>query len=107
MKKGKVKKIEERAEEGAVEPAKDKYITVEELAKLGSLQHKRDMEIQQLGLNTYAWQMGMIAAKSNIDNLTNEQTLIGKQILYAYGCDSDKENFTIDLQTGKILVVKG
>ena len=87
------------------EEAKDKFITVEELAKLSSLQHKRDMEIQQLGLNTYAWQMSMNAAKSNIDNLMNEQTALGKQILYAYGCDSDKENFTIDLQTGKILSI--
>ena len=87
------------------EEVKDKFITVEELAKLSSLQHKRDMEIQQLGLNTYAWQMSMNAAKSNIDKLMNDQTALGKQILYAYGCDSDKENFTIDLQTGKILSV--
>ena len=107
MKKNKVKKVEEMVEEATAEPSNDKFITVEELAKLGSLQHKRDMEIQQLGLNTYAWQMGMNAAKSNIDNLMNEQTALGKQILYAYGCDSDKENFTIDLQTGKILAVKG
>ena len=101
---GKSKKVV-AVEEVVVEEAKDKYITVEELAKLSSLQHKRDMEIQQLGLNTYAWQMSMNAAKSNIDNLMNEQTALGKQILYAYGCDSDKENFTIDLQTGKILPI--
>lgn len=93
------------SEEEVVYEVKDKFITVEELAKLSSLQHKRDMEIQQLGLNTYAWQMSMNAAKSNIDNLMNEQTALGKQILYAYGCDSDKEDFTIDLQTGKILLV--
>lgn len=89
------------------EEVKDIFITVEELARLSSLQYKRDMEIQQLGLNTYAWQLSMDAAKSNINNLMNEQKVLGKQILYAYGFDSDKENFTIDLQTGKIMAVKG
>lgn len=85
----------------------DIFITVEELAKISSLQHKRDMEIQQLGLNTYVWQLSMDAAKSNINNLVAEQKVLGKLILSAYGCDSDKENYTIDLQTGKIMVDKG
>ena len=100
------KVVKKEVQKEVKEEASDQFITVEELAKLSSLQHKRDMEIQQLGLNTYAWQMSMAAAKSNIDNLMNEQTILGKQILYAYGCDSDKENFTIDLQTGKILLVE-
>lgn len=82
--------------------AEDVFITVEELARISSMQHKRDMEIQQLGLNTYAWQLSMDAAKSNINNLVSEQKVLGKLILAAYGFDSDKENFTIDLQTGKI-----
>lgn len=86
---------------------KDIFVTVEELARLSSLQHKRDMEIQQLGLNTYAWQLSMDAAKSNISNLVSEQKVLGKLILSDYGCDSDKEDYTIDLQTGKIMVVKG
>lgn len=85
---------------------KDVFITVEELARISLMQHKRDMEIQQLGLNTYAWQLSMDAAKSNINNLIAEQKVLGKLILSSYGFDSDKGNYTIDLQTGKIMVVK-
>lgn len=100
------KVVKKEVKEVVLEEVKDTFITVEELARISSLQHKRDMEIQQLGLNTYAWHLSMDAAKSNIDNLLNEQKVLGKQILYAYGFDSDKENFTIDLQTGKITAVK-
>lgn len=85
-----------------MEETKDTFITGEELAKFSFLQHKRDMEIQQLGLNTYAMQLSIDAAKININNLIEEQKVLGKLILSNYGFDPDKE-YTIDLQTGKIM----
>lgn len=97
------KKVKEIRIEAARDEPKGAFVTAEELAKLSFLQHSRDREIQQLGLDTLAWQQKVNVVKSNIDILTEKQASLGKQILCAYGCDSDKENFTIDLQTGKII----
>lgn len=94
MKKVAVQKVSEKEEV--------KIVTSEELSRLNTLQNKRNMEIAQLGMETYNWQISLQFRQKAIEKLWVDQKVLGEMLLSSHGYDVEKENFSIDLQTGVI-----
>lgn len=80
----------------------EQFLSGLELKSLQDIVNKKGQKIQEIGTLTFQYHQLLGRLNFEVQEFQKEENALGKMLMSSKGLDIEKENYSIDLTTGKI-----